>query len=108
MENGKPQGIFPQILDVFSNFPGGTYELQLLQWRRALRFAKEGKGGIDAHLYMRYDPNRQNGWLDLGRLKLFPDGLESTVRTLLVRFPTVPRTSRAVGLIGAIDVNAAP
>ncbi|MFZ6691030.1 substrate-binding periplasmic protein [Undibacterium sp. SXout20W] len=46
LENGKPQGIFPQILSGVSKFSGDTYELQLLPWKRAQAFAEEGKGGI--------------------------------------------------------------
>jgi ABC-type amino acid transport substrate-binding protein len=46
LQDGKPQGVFPQILAGVSRFSGDTYDLQLFPWKRAQLYAVEGKGAI--------------------------------------------------------------
>ncbi len=46
LKDGRPQGVFPRILEGVSRFSGDTYALQLFPWKRAQLHAETGKGGI--------------------------------------------------------------
>jgi polar amino acid transport system substrate-binding protein len=51
LKDGKPQGIFPEILAGVAKYSGDDYKLRLLPWARAQAMAQGGKGGI-AHFSM--------------------------------------------------------
>jgi polar amino acid transport system substrate-binding protein len=46
VQDGKPRGVFPQILAGVSRFSGDTYDLQLFPWKRSQKYAAEGKGAV--------------------------------------------------------------
>lgn len=46
LENGKPAGIFPELLKRISVITGDHYIIKLCPWERALRLAENGIGGV--------------------------------------------------------------
>lgn len=58
LQEGKPQGVFPQILSGVSRISGDTYNLRLLPWKRAQAKAAAAEGGI-AHFSKTADRETQ-------------------------------------------------
>ena len=46
LKDGRPQGIFPEILAGVAKYSGDDYNLRLLPWARAQVMAQTGNGGI--------------------------------------------------------------
>ena len=46
LDNGKPSGIIPRLLERLSADTGDTYQLVLLPWKRAINEATAGRGAI--------------------------------------------------------------